>query len=210
LISPFLFSPFLLIFAYMYFGGYLSGEVRGVGNAFRRRQNFKRYLQSATVNPRDADAHVHLALIYVQRRQETAALEHLRKAVEIDAQEIDANYELGKIARKKGNLQIALDHFAIVAEQNDKYALSEIWREIGVTYFEAGMLEAARKTLENFLERRSTDAEGLYYLGKTLKAQNESEKAAEFFRQAIESAQNLTGLRRREARHWGKLAQKEL
>lgn len=209
-VSPFLFSPFLLIFAYMYFGGYLSGEVRGVGNAFRQRQNFKRYLQNATVNPRDADAHVQLALIYLQRRQETQALEHLRKAVEIDPQEIDANYELGKIERKNGNLQTALDHFTVVAEQNDKYALSEIWREIGVTYLEAGMLEAARETLEDFIERRSTDAEGLYYLGKTLKAQNENEKAAEYLRQAVESAQNSTGSHRRNARQWGKLAQKEL
>lgn len=209
-VSPFLFSPFLLIFGYMYFGGYLSGEVRGAGNALRQRQNFKRFLQNATVNPRDADAHVQLALIYLQRRQETPALEHLRKAVEIDSQEIDANYELGKIERKKGNLQVALDHFTVVAEQNDKYALSEIWREIGATYLDAGMLEAARETLENFVERRATDAEGLYYLGKILKAQNENEKANEYFRQAVESARNSTGARRRDARHWGKLAQKEL
>jgi hypothetical protein len=111
-VSPWLFSPFLLVYAYIYFGGRLSGEVRGFGNALRQKQNFKRFLHNATVNPKDADAHVQLALIYLQRKQEAKALEHLNKTVEIDAGEIDANYELGKIARQNKDLQKALNHFS--------------------------------------------------------------------------------------------------
>ncbi|MDQ3800174.1 MAG: tetratricopeptide repeat protein [Acidobacteriota bacterium] len=209
-VSPFFFSPFLLLFAYMYFGGYLRGEVSGLGSAFRQRQNFKRFLHNATVNPRDADAHVQLALIYLQRRQEAKALEHLNKAVEIDPNEPDANYELGKIARRKGDLQQALNHFSIVVEQNDKHALSEIWREIGATYLAANMLNEAREALEKYVERRSADAEGLYHLGKVLKAQGETERAREMFQQAIESAQTSPNYRRRELRYWSKLAEKEI
>jgi tetratricopeptide (TPR) repeat protein len=123
-VSPWLFSPFLFLYAYLYFGGHLSGEVRGFGNSLRQKRNFKRFLHNATVNPKDADAHVQLALIYLQRKQEAKALEHLNRAIEIDTDEIDANYELGKIARQSGNLQAALNHFAIVVEQNDKHALS--------------------------------------------------------------------------------------
>lgn len=209
-VSPLLFSPFLLFYAYMYFGGYLRGEVSGVGNAFRQKQNFKRFLHNATVNPRDADAHVQLALIYLQRRQEAKALEHLNRAVEIDPNEPDANYELGKIARQKGDLQQALNHFSTVVEQNDKHALSEIWREIGATYLAANMLAEARAALEKYVERRSADAEGLYHLGKVLKAQGETESAREMFRQAIESAQTSPDYRRRELRYWSKLAEKEI
>ena len=208
-VSPVFFSPFLLFYAYMYFGGYLRGEVSGVGNAFRQKQNFKRFLHNATVNPRDADAHVQLALIYLQRRQEAKALEHLNRAVEIDPNEPDANYELGKIARQKGDLQQALNHFSIVVEQNDKHALSEIWREIGATYLTANMLAEARDALEKYVERRSVDAEGLYHLGKVLKAQGETERAREMFRQAIESAQTSPDYRR-ELRYWSKLAEKEI
>ena len=51
---------------------------------------------------------VELALIYLQRRQDEKALEHLNKAIEIDSEEIDANYELGKLARVKGELQQAI------------------------------------------------------------------------------------------------------
>lgn len=209
-VSPWLFSPFLLFFALMYFGGYLGGEIRGFGNAFRQRQNFKRSLQNATVNPRDADAHVQLALIYLQRRQDGRAIEHLRKAIEIDPEEIDANYELGKIARESGEFQAALDHFAVVAGQNDKHSLSEIWREIGATYMDAGMLEQARDALEKFVERRGYDTEGLYRLGVVLKLLGETERAGEMFKQAAEAARNSPGHRRRETMHWGKLAKKEL
>lgn len=209
-ISPWLFSPFLLLFAFLYFGGALTGGVRGFGNAFRGRQNFKRFLHSATVNPNDADAHVQLALIYLQRRQEEKALDHLEKAVAIDKNEIDANYELGKLARKSSDLQKALNYFSVVVEQNDKYALSEIWREIGATYLEAEMLKEAREALEKFVERRPVDSEGLYYLGKIYKAQNEPQKAREMFEQAVESAKSSPDYRRRQLRHWSKLAQKEL
>lgn len=209
-VSPVFFSPFLLFYAYMYFGGYLRSGVSGAGNAFRQKQNFKRFLHNATVNPRDADAHVQLGLIYLQRRQEAKALEHLNRAVEIDANEPDANYELGKIARQKGDLQQALNHFAVVVEQNDKHALSEIWREIGATYLAANMLTEARDALEKYVERRSADAEGLYHLGKVLKAQGETDRAREMFQQAIESAQASPDYRQRELRYWSKLAQKEI
>jgi tetratricopeptide (TPR) repeat protein len=209
-VSPLLFSPFLLFWAFIYFGGYLSGEARGFGNAFRQRQNFKRYLQNATINPRDADAHVQLGLIYKQRRQTEKALEHFKKAVEIDKNEIDANYELGKIARENSELQKAIEHFSIVVEQNEKHSLNEIWREIGATYLNAKMLTEARRALEKFVERRPFDTEGLYYLGKTLKTQGETNKAREIFEQAIEAAKTSPDYRKYEVRNWSKLAQKEL
>jgi len=210
-VGPWLFSPFLIFFAVMYFGGFLSGEARGFGNAFRQRQNFKRFLHNATVNPRDADAHVQLGLIYLERRQESRALEHLNKAIAIDPNEIDANYELGKIARREGGLQQAIEHFSVVVEQNEKYSLSEIWREIGATYLEAGMLNEARTALEKFVERRAFDAEGLYYLGKVFKQQGDNDRARELFEQAVESAKTSPEFRRRHDSHlWSRLAKKEL
>jgi Tfp pilus assembly protein PilF len=99
---------------------------------------------------------------------------------------------------------------SVVVEQNDKHALSEIWREIGATYLEANMPVEAREALEKFVGRRPVDSEGLYYLGKVYKAQNQPEKAREMFEQAIESADNAPAYRRRELKQWSKLAQKEL
>lgn len=209
-IGPWLLSPFLLLLAFFYFGGFLGGQVRGFGNAFRQRQDLKRFLQNATVNPRDADAHVQLGIIYLDRRQEPRAVEHFTKAIEIDKEEIDANYELGRISRQHKDLQKALDHFAIVVEQNDKFRLSEIWREIGATYLDAGMLNEAYEPLEKFVGRRPVDPEGLYYFGKLLKAKGESERAREMFEAAIDSARTSPYFRSRQLGQWAKLAQKEL
>jgi tetratricopeptide (TPR) repeat protein len=73
------------------------------------------------------------------------------------------------------------------------------------------MLSEARDALEKFVERRAVDAEGLYYLGKVLKQQGESERARECFEQAVDSANTSPEFRRRSnIRHWSKLAKKEL
>ena len=209
-VSLWLLSPFILFWVVIYFGGFLGSEVRGFGNAFRQKQNFKRFLHNATVNPKDADAHVQLGLIYQQRRQDSKAIEHFTKALEIDPDEIDANYQLGKIAREKGDLQCALEHFAIVVEQDDKYSLNEIWREIGATYLAANMFKEATEALEKYVERRPVDPEGLYYLGRTLKAQGNSDRAREMFEQAVDSVNSSPHYRRREIQKWRKLAEKEI
>jgi Tfp pilus assembly protein PilF len=209
-VSPWLFSPFLILFAVMYFGGYLGNELRGFGDTFRRRQNFNRYLHSATVNPKDADAHVQLGLIYLQRRQDAKAIDHFRKAFEIDPTEIDANYHLGRIDRQNGDLQQALDHFAVVVEQDDKYSLNEIWREIGETYMAAKMPGEALNALEKYVARRPVDPEGLYYFGKVLAETGQTERAKEMFEQAIESVRIAPSYRQHELRKWSKLAEKEL
>jgi hypothetical protein len=209
-VSPWLFWGFLPICLLIYFGGYVGGQVSGLGGAFRQRQNLKRFLQNATINPRDADAHVQLGLIYLDRRQELRAAEHFDKALAIDRTEIDANYEIGRLARAKGDLQNALDHFAVVLEQDERFRLSEIWREIGATYLAAGMLEEAEDALKKFVDRRNVDPEGLYYYGKVLKARGEHDRAREMFESAIESAHTSPYFRTRQLGQWSKLATKEL
>lgn len=209
-LSPWLFSPFILFYAVLYFGGFLRGEVRGFGNSFRQRQNFKRFLQNATINPRDADAHLQLGLIYLQRRQDTKALEHLTKAVDIDPTEVDANYELGKYWRRHRDFSKAIEHFTIVASENENHSLGELWREIGATYLEAGMPAQALPPLERFVDRRGFDPEGLYLFGMTLKELGETAAAADAFGRVIEATETSPDFRRGDIQQWGKLARKQL
>jgi hypothetical protein len=209
-ISPLFFSPFLLFFAIILLGGFLGSEVRGFGNAMKQKRDLKRFLHNAMVNPNDADPHIQLGLIYQKRRQDEKALEHFTRAYEIDNEEIDANYELGKIARKNGDLQNAIGYFSVVVEQNEKYSLSEIWREIGATYLEADMPDEAFEALDKFVTKRPFDAEGLYYLGKVFEKQNKETEAKEMFERAIESVRTAPYYRRGELHKWSKLAQKEL
>ncbi|MEZ5306149.1 MAG: tetratricopeptide repeat protein [Pyrinomonadaceae bacterium] len=210
LVGPWILSPFLIILGVYYFGGFVSGEVSGLGLAMRQKRDLKRFLQNATVNPNDADAHVQLGLIYSQRRQAAKALEHFEKAYSIDKEEIDANYQLGIIARKRGDLQKAIEHFSVVVEQDEKFALSEVWREIGATYLDANMLDEALEPLEKFVSRRGFDPEGLYYLGMVLKKRGETERAKEMFERATEAVKTAAYYRRAELQQWGKLAKQEL
>jgi tetratricopeptide (TPR) repeat protein len=205
-VSPYLFSPFLLFYAYMYF----RGEMGTIGTAYRHRQNFRRFLESATLNPRDAEAHYQLGIIYQQRRQDTEAVARFTRAIEIDANETDAHFQLGRMARERGRLQEAIDRFNIVVSQDERHARSEIWREIGATYMAASMFNEAHDALARYTERRPFDPEGLYYFGRTLHGLGQAGQAQEMFRQCIESVQTMPYYRRSQVRKWHKLAQDQL
>jgi tetratricopeptide (TPR) repeat protein len=208
--SPVFFLPLIILYAFIYFRGHVDGKFKEFKKSVVPRQNYKRLLHEIEVNPSNADAHVQLAHIYRFRHQPKKALAHLKKALETDPREIEANYEFGKMARAASDLQKALDHFAVVIEQDDTHALNEIWREIGATYLAANMFGEARKALETFKERRPFDAEGLYYLGKAIKAEGGHETAREFFEQAVESVKVSPAYRRRYIQRWGELAEKEI
>ncbi len=97
-----------------------------------------------------------------------------------------------------------------MVEQEDKYSLNEIWREIGATYLAARMFNEAVEALEKYVDRRPVDPEGLYYLGKALKGQGNNERAREMFEQAVDSVNSSPHYRRREIQKWRKLAEKEI
>ena len=205
-VSPFLFSPFLLFYAYYMF----RGDIGDIGFSLRQRQGFRRSMEAATINPRDASAHYQLGLIYQHRRQYAEAISRFQKAVEIANDETDAHFQLGRIAREQGRLQDAINHFGVVLEQDDKHTQSEIWREIGATYLAASMFADAKEALEKFIDRRPYDPEGLYYYGKTLEQLEQREQAREMFSRCVEAVKTMPSYRYREQRKWNKLAKDRL
>jgi tetratricopeptide (TPR) repeat protein len=205
-VSPFLFSPFLLFYAFMMF----RGGIGDIGYSLRQRQNFRRSMEIATINPRDAGAHYQLGLIYQYRRQYGEAISRFEKAVQIANDETDAHFQLGRIAREQGRLQDAINHFSVVLEQDDKHAQSEIWREVGATYLAASMFAEAKDALAKFIDRRPYDPEGLYHYGKTLEQLGKTEEAREMFARCVEAVKTMPSYRYREQRKWDKLARDRL
>lgn len=205
-VSPYLFSPFLLFYAFMMF----RGDIGDIGSSLRQRQGFRRSMEAATINPRDASAHYQLGLVYQYRRQYTEATARFKKAVEIAHDETDAHFQLGRIAREQNRLQEAINHFSVVLEQDDKHTQSEIWREIGATYLAASMFAEAKEALGKFIDRRPYDPEGLYYYGKTLEQLGHREEAREMFGRCVEAVQTMPSYRYREQRKWDKLARDRL
>jgi tetratricopeptide (TPR) repeat protein len=205
-VSPFLFSPFLLFYAFMMF----RGDIGDIGFSLRQRQGFRRSMEAATINPKDASAHYQLGLIYQYRRQYGEAISRFEKAIQIAHDETDAHFQLGRIAREQGRLQDAINFFSIVLEQDEKHSHSEIWREIGATYLAASMHGDAKDALEKFIDRRPYDPEGLYYLGKTLEQLGKQAEAREVFNRCVEAVQTMPSYRYREHRKWDKLARDRL
>ena len=209
LLQPFLMflaSPFLLYFAYQL----LRGDVGDVLWSFGARQSFKRYLEAATINPRDAEAHYQLGLIHLQRRQLEEAVARFTRAVEIDPREVDAHYQLGRIARGQRRFEDARRHFDAVVARDERHASHEIWREVGATYLESESYEHARWALAKYVEARPHDPEGIYLLGMALHHLGQGEPAREMFRRCVEAVDTMPRYLRRKAGRWRKLALQQL
>ena len=198
-------SPFFLFFAYYYLGGELSN----LGAGFRQRQNFRRMLEAATVNPHDAESRYQLGLIYQERRQYTEAIQQFKAAVSIDAKETDAHFQLGRIALEQSRLKDAFGHLQTVVEQDEKHHSHEILRELGRMYIMAKQFEDARRELAAYTEKRPYDPEGLFYYGQALERTGAKTEAAAVYTRTMEAAAAAPHYRRRQLAQWSRLAQKQ-
>jgi predicted negative regulator of RcsB-dependent stress response len=199
-------SPFFLFYAWYFLGGELSG----LGAGLRSRQNFRRMLDAAAVNPHDGEAQYQLGLIHQQRHQYTEAIARFEKAIAIDPSLTDAHFQLGRIAREQGRLREALAHFEIVVRQDERHSASEVLRELGGIYVAAKQFGDARTELEVYTERRPYDPEGLYYFGQALEGLNQTAAAREVYARAVEADRTAPRYRRRYTARWSRLAQKQL
>ena len=196
-------SPFLLILVIILLRNFLGDMV----SSQRAREDFKRNLEAATLNPADASAHYNLGLIYQQRDQREEAKASFTRAIEIDPEETDAHYQLGRIAREESSLAEAISHFDAVVSRNPDHSQSEAWREIGWTYFQAGQYQDARVAFERFVEKRPSDAEGRYRYGLTLHQLGRYDDAATEMRACIEAVRTSPAYKYRAEKHWASEAQ---
>jgi tetratricopeptide (TPR) repeat protein len=199
-------SPFFLFFAWYYLGSELSG----LGAGLRSRQNFRRMLEAATVNPHDGEAQYQLGLIFQQRHQYTDAISRFEKAVAIDPTLTDAHFQLGRIAREQGRLREALGYFQTVVSQDERHSSSEVLRELGGLYVTARQCADARNELVVYVERRPYDPEGLYYYGQALEGLGDTVQARDAYARAVEADRTAPRYRRRYTARWSRLAQKQL
>ncbi len=197
---------FLLLFLFIALRGYF-GDVM---NSQRARTSFKQNLEAATLNPADASAHYNLGLIHLDRKELDKARERFARAVEIDTDENDAHYQLGRISRLQNDYTEAVQHFEQVVTRDDAHAQHEIWREIGATYLAANQPEDAREALERFLDNRAADPEGLYLLGRTLAKLGRTREATDLMRRCIEAVKSAPAYKYRTEKRWLNEAQSYL
>lgn len=191
-------SPFLLLLLFLFVRGYL-GEI---SRNHRASVAFKQNLEAATLNPADSSAHYNLGLIHQQRGDLNEAIERFHKAIAIDENETDAHYQLGRIARQQQRLADAIKHFEQVVSREPAHSQYEIWREVGSTYIEAGQFEDARNALEQFLEHRPSDPEGLYLMGRAHAGLGDKREAASLMQACIEAVKTSPAYKYRASKRW--------
>jgi len=199
-------SPFLLLLLFFLLRGYFTDVAR----AARARASFRQNLEAATLNPADASAHYNLGLIHQQRGELEAARQRFERAVEIDPEEVDAHYQLGRIARAENRLSDAIKHFEQVVERDQAHAQHEIWREIGATYVAAGQFEDALSALQRFIDRRESDPEGLYLIGRAHAGLGHRREAADSMQACIEAVKTAPAYKYRTDKRWLNEAQQFL
>jgi tetratricopeptide (TPR) repeat protein len=191
-------SPFLLIMLFLLLRGYFSEITR----THRARESFKQNLEAATLNPADASAHYNLGLIHQQRAELEAARERFERAIQIDGDEIDAYYQLGRIARTQKRFADAIRNFEQVVSRDPSHSQHEIWREVGATYVAADQFEDARDALERFLESRPSDPEALYLMGRAHAGLGHRREAASSMQACIEAVKTAPAYKYRADKRW--------
>ena len=206
LLGRFLASPLLLVILFLLLRGYFGEVMR----TQRARASFRQNLEAATLNPADASAHYNLGLIHLQRKELDEAKASFTRAVEIDADEVDAHFQLGRICRMQNDLPGAISRFEQVVARDQSHSQHEIWREIGATYLDAGQYSDAHDALERFLERRQADPEGLYLMGRALAGMGRTREAADSMRACIEAVKTAPAYKYRAEKRWLNEAQQFL
>jgi len=198
LFSGVLGSPFLLILLFMLLRGYFT-DIMGT---HRAKAAFKQNLESATLNPADASAHYNLGLIHQSRGELDAARQRFERALQIDEGEVDASYQLGRIARQQKRYADAIHNFEHVVAQDPAHSQYEIWREVAATYIAAGQFEDARNALEQFLEHRPSDPEGLYLMGRAHAGLGHKREANNLMQACIEAVKTAPAYKYRASKRW--------
>lgn len=191
-------SPFLLIMAFFLLRGYFS-DIMG---SHRAKAAFKQNLESATLNPADASAHYNLGLIHQSRGELDEARKRFERALQIDDGEIDASYQLGRIARQQKRYADAIQNFEHVVARDPAHSQHEIWREVAATYIAAGQFEDARNALDQFLEHRPSDPEGLYLMGRAHAGLGHKREATSLMQACIEAVKTAPAYKYRASKRW--------
>lgn len=199
-------SPFLLVMVFLLLRGYFTEITR----TQRARESFKQNLEAATLNPADASAHYNLGLIHQQRGELDAARERFERAIQIDDDEIDAHYQLGRIALLQKRFADAVKNFEQVVSRDPAHSQHEIWREVGGTYIAAGQFDDARDALERFLEHRPSDPEALYLMGRAHAGLGHRREAASSMQACIEAVKTAPAYKYRADKRWLNEAQQYL
>ncbi len=200
ILTAFLFAlPLFILVPLAYFA---FQRARTHADSRNAERNFQRHLNTLTLNPQDADAHHQLGLIHLKRRNLDAAQRCFNAALKIDPKDPDYHYFLGRVYELRGDWPQALECYEQTYRLNPEYALGDIFREVGKGYLHTGRVEKATEFLKFFLESRSSDPEGRYWLAVALQKKGNPEGMRTQLKIMLDQARSNPRFFRKESREW--------
>src|SRR5215213_9888888 len=134
-------------------------------------------------------------------RSRAAFRQNLESAT-LNPADASASYQLGRIARQQKRYGDAIQHFEQVVARNPAHSQHEVWREVAATYIAAGQFEDARTALDQFLEHRPSDPEGLYLMGRAHAGLGHKREATSLMQACIEAVKTAPAYKYRTSKRW--------
>ena len=136
-----------------------------------------------TIEPKYADAHNNLGVVFKEEGDLNAAIESFYTAIEMKPNLADAHMNLGNALKEKGDLNGAIKSFYKVIEIRPKYA--EVYNNLGNCLREQGDIKGAKESFRDALKIKPNYAEVYNNLGNCLREQGDIKGAKESFSDAL-------------------------
>lgn len=166
-----------------------------LGNLERSRYYLER---TVTLKPHLVEPRLQLATVHLEQQNPTAAVEQLRRALELAPDDPDAGWLLGKAQVLAGDLSAGLASF----EQSKVRGLEvPVWahNEWGSALAQAGAPAAARDHFLAALAADADNAQALFYLGLLLEGSGHTDAAVEHYCRSLEAQAKPSTLARLQA-----------
>lgn len=140
---------------------------------------------AAKEDPRNPRIHHALGNAYLRNRQFDDAIASLRQAVELNPRLSDAYNDLGAAYVQKQQWDLAIDALR-KALANPQYPTPDrAYLNLGGIYYVRGQYDRAEEEFRKLLDLFPQSADGHFFLGRTLMAQNKVPEAREQLEQAV-------------------------
>jgi len=199
LTSFFLALPFFILIPLLYLG---FQWVRSHFASHANERDFQQQLHALTSNPQDSDAQYQLGLIHLRRRNLDVARRYFENALKIDPSDPEYHYCLGRANELAGDWAKALEQYEETYSLNPEYGMGDIFREVGKGYLQTGNVEKGAEFLRYFLNKRSSDPEGRYWLAVALLKSGDMDQMRVQLNTILDQARSNPRFFRKENREW--------
>jgi len=144
----------------------------------------KMYLRAVELNKQSPIAHYRTGMIYIKNGDKGRGIEHLKKALSFDPNNVDVLAKLGEVLMKDPNTFDESEQYFKKALYNDENN-SDSLVGMGRIFEKRNRLEQAIACFEKAIKQPVTNVNAYYHLGVIHEKQKDYKKAIQLFKQCL-------------------------